>query len=264
MWVMLLILVMAIAALSACATTHQLTAPTTDSEVLILKGATFSHRAVFKPGNGKHLHVYIEGDGRPWVTPRSMATDPTPRSPLLPQLMAMDAAPALYLGRPCYFATQDSPCQDPRWWTSHRYAQEVVDSLQNALSTYAARYESLVLIGHSGGGTLAYLMAAQRSDVDLLVTLSANLNVELWTAEHGYSPLTGSLNPAQLPPLDTALIQRHYRGAQDDRVSRTMITSVLDGQTNARYIELDAFDHTCCWATMWPQLLNEIAALPQR
>lgn len=246
-------------ALTACSTAPPLSAPTADARLALVRGGAFSHRTIFKPGSGSRLHVYIEGDGRPWVTPRSIARDPTPRSPLLNQLMAADPAPALYLGRPCYFDTGDAACDDAKWWTSHRYAAEVVDSLHQALAGYAHRYDSLVLIGHSGGGTLAYLMSTQRDDVAALVTLAGNLNVSLWTQQHGYTPLTGSLDPAQRPALKDSIKQRHYRGTQDERISPAMITSVTGHQPNARYIEIEGADHSCCWASHWPQILQDLA-----
>ncbi len=38
-------------------------------------------------------------------------------------------------------------------------------------------------------------MAARRSDVELLVTVTANLDTGMWTEHHDVTPLTGSLNP---------------------------------------------------------------------
>jgi len=80
---------------------------------LILPGQGFAHVAYFKPGSrGYVLHVYIEHDGTPWATLTTPAADPTPSHPLALELMAQDDAPALYLGRPCYFgAARESPCE---------------------------------------------------------------------------------------------------------------------------------------------------------
>ncbi|CAL1241117.1 protein of unknown function [Candidatus Methylocalor cossyra] len=42
------------------------------------------------------LHVYLEGDGRPWQTRWHIAEDPTPREPVMLRLMARDHQAALY------------------------------------------------------------------------------------------------------------------------------------------------------------------------
>jgi pimeloyl-ACP methyl ester carboxylesterase len=54
----------------------------------------------------------------------------------------------------------------------------------------------LTLVGYSGGGTIAVLLAARRSDVAEVITVAANLDVGYWTQRDGLSPLTGSLDPA--------------------------------------------------------------------
>ncbi|MBV8804174.1 MAG: hypothetical protein JO042_03985, partial [Sinobacteraceae bacterium] len=64
-------------------------------------GSTFRHRVYRKEGRGGAsgvLHVYIEGDGRPFLGPTTVAFDPTPRDPLMLRLMALDPAPSVYLG----------------------------------------------------------------------------------------------------------------------------------------------------------------------
>ena len=63
------------------------------------------------------LHVYLEGDGVPWITRTLIALDPTPRNPLALRLMALDPAPALYLARPCYNGTAKAPGCNPLSFT---------------------------------------------------------------------------------------------------------------------------------------------------
>src|SRR5689334_2705067 len=66
-------------------------------------GATFRHRIyrreALDPDASGVLHVYIEGDGQPFLSPTAVALDPTPREPLMLRLMALDPARSLYLGR---------------------------------------------------------------------------------------------------------------------------------------------------------------------
>lgn len=174
------------------------------------------------------------------------------------ELMAQDNAPALYLGRPCYFSTGDDLCSDSRWWTSHRYAKAIVDSLNAVLDQHVSNYSSATLIGYSGGGTLAYLVAAARSDVESLVTLAANLNVGLWGRMHGYTPLTGSLDPATAPPLRQGIGQWHFWGDRDTNISAQVITSVLQLQDGVVLKVLPGVDHSCCWHQEWPAVLRQL------
>lgn len=208
--------------------------------------------------------MYLEGDGRPWVTPISMASDPTPKSALIPTLMAIDTAPALYLGRPCYFDTHDQRCNDHRWWTSHRYSQEVISSLNRVIDRFNADYTQLALIGHSGGGTLAHLIASQRQDVIALVTLAGNLDPDHWARHHGFTPLSGSLNPADTPQLDANTTQRHYLGDRDTVITRAMFDNYLKRHPAAQLSLLPEIDHRCCWEDRWPAILRWLSSLEGR
>ena len=49
-----------------------------------------------------YLHVYIEGDGEPFMRNRYISPDPTSKQGLMLSLMALDPAPSVLIGRPCY------------------------------------------------------------------------------------------------------------------------------------------------------------------
>src|SRR6185437_2332145 len=106
--------------------------------------------------------------------------------------------PVLYLGRPCYLGLASSPECRPADWTFERYSARVVASLAAATNRFREREgrPDVVLVGHSGGGTLAVLMAPQVQGLRAVVTIGANLDVAAWTLWHGYLPLNGSLDPA--------------------------------------------------------------------
>ncbi len=234
---------------------------------LVLDGNGFRHLAYSKPGNPGDtgpLHVYLDGDGSPWRNRHTVAIDPTPRRPLMLRLMAYDPRPSLYLGRPCYHGQHAAPGCSPLLWTSHRYSSEVVDSLAAALRGYLADHPhpELVFIGHSGGGTLAMLLAERFAQTRAVLTLAANLDLDAWTTLHDYSPLSGSLDPAVRAPLPARIAQLHLAGADDDNVPAALIESVTRRQPCAEFRVLAGHDHFCCWERDWPRLLRELEALP--
>lgn len=234
-------------------------------EPLVLTGGEFELRAYFKPSStgDRALRVYLEGDGTPWIGRGRVSSDPTPRHPLALRLMIADPDPALYLGRPCYHDRVDAgPCR-PALWTQARYSSLVVESMAAALRSFVIAHdvERLTLIGYSGGGVLAWLLAERLPDVDRLVTIAANLDIDAWTDRHGYSRLTHSLNPATGPPLPDGIEQIHLVGSRDTNVPVEILASLpMQASTRAAILVLEA-DHGCCWDTMWPTLLARLDAL---
>ena len=203
------------------------------------------------------LHIYIEGDGRPWISPGHIARDPTPVNPLMLRLMALDPAPAIYVGRPCYFQLMDDYCS-PEWWTHKRYAERIVSSIDHVIQQYAIGYDGVVLLGHSGGGTLAMLLAQRRQDVQALVTLAGNLDIEQWAKLHSYSSLKGSLNPAMETPLPESILQQHFLGKNDDNITPIVLRNTIEKQAAAQLYLLDNVDHLDGWVQRWPTLLQAL------
>lgn len=205
------------------------------------------------------MHVYLEGDGTPWLGGRS-AKYPTPRNPLMLKLMRLDTATSVYLGRPCYHGLQQSENCESKWWTSHRYSEQVVNSMAAALQKLAGNNQQpVVLLGHSGGGTLAMLLAERLPNIKAVVTLAGNLDIHAWTQLHHYPPLQGSLNPAERTPLPGHVHQLHLAGGRDRNVPAKFIQRVAASQHQlAEYHYFERYDHTCCWQEIWPAVLNEL------
>ena len=204
------------------------------------------------------LHIYIDGDGMPWMgdTP---AADPTPRHPLMLKLMDLDTAPAIYLGRPCYHGYAATlPCK-PSLWTSARYSAEVVHSLEAAVRRLIKDdpARSLAWFGYSGGGVLAALLAARFPRSIALVTVGSNLDTAAW-ASHARQDLGASLNPASvLPRLPPSIAQTHLAGS-DDRVVPPAIARNAIESLGGTLTVVRGYGHACCWEALWPGVLREL------
>jgi len=203
------------------------------------------------------LHVYLEGDGTPWKYRVLRMRDPTPRHPLMLQLMGADDTPAVYLGRPCYNGTFADPGCTDDLWTSARYSEQVVSSMAEAVRKLqqASGATDIRLFGHSGGGTLSLLIAERIPEVTHVVTLAGNLDTKAWISHHGYTPLYGSLNPATRAPLRDSIVQWHFIGKQDSVIPPPIVKRFIQSQPNAFATEIGTFTHGCCWQQIWPAVL---------
>lgn len=225
----------------------------------LVRGVEFHHRIYRKAGQGEAIHVYLHGDGLPWATATRVSRDPHPRRPLAFELMLLDPAPALYLGRPCYGRVPTSdPCH-AGLWTDERYSERVVSSLEAALRRQLQQPSPpLVLIGYSGGGVLAMLLCERFAATAAVVTVAANLDVGAWTAHHGFAPLIGSLDPALRPPLPASIAQWHLVGGRDANVPPEIAGRVARRQPRAEVVTYPNLDHACCWKEVWRDFLHRL------
>lgn len=208
------------------------------------------------------IHVYLEGDGQPWLRGRWPATNPSSREMAALRLMILDSNPSIYLNRPCYgYAQMPTNCSSTLW-TDGRYATEVVETMAAGLRELERKYpgKRWVLLGHSGGGTLAMLLAQRLDNVAAIVTVAANLDHRAWTSARGFTPLERSLNPADQPLLPDGIMRWHLAGGADRQVPADIIKSAAGRDPAARFTLYPGFDHSCCWQRIWPALLQELNA----
>ncbi len=231
-----------------------------------IPAGNFTLAAYLSPARtpGAALTIYIEGDGLAWLNRSTPSSDPTPiRATALELALRQHGGAVAYLARPCQFVTgsERHGCA-PRYWTDARFAAEVIDASSIAIDTLKMKVgaQHVILVGYSGGGAVAALVASQRHDVDRLVTVAGNLDHALWTQLHAVAPLARSLNPADRWQQLLAIPQIHFVGAQDhimdQRVALSFSTRFPKEQQPTVLIVPD-FDHQCCWARDWPQLFRQ-------
>lgn len=250
----------------------------------IHRSAQFSHlvitnqsyqQAITHGMNNAHspLYIFIEGDGQAWVR-NKIKQDPTSKKPLLLNIMKDTSHAALYLGRPCYYQNvtkENTRHCHPNYWTQLRYSQEIIDSLIHVLFQQAlGRFQQLVFIGHSGGGSLALLIAEsidkmhKKKDIHFskkifVITLAGNIDIDAWASHHEYTPLIGSINPRSLPDLGN-INQLHFLAALDKKIPPKIVLPTLK-KFALHYHTIADIDHTCCWHTYWTTIDKAIQSL---
>jgi dienelactone hydrolase len=230
-----------------------------------VRGAGFVHE-VFEPAIGNvvdsdaaaPLFVFFEGDGRPWTAQGTHpSANPDPLRAVALELAT--AQQATLLGRPCYHGhARDADCE-ATLWTDARYSEPVVKSMAVVLRQLIRSRPSApaVLVGYSGGGALALLVADRVPEVRAVVTLAANLDLQAWTHYHGYQPLAGSLDPLASRALRPGC-EIHIAAARDTVVPPSLVEAGAARRPGALFRIEPGADHACCWRSRWMSLLTSL------
>lgn len=234
---------------------------------------------VAPPSEPWWINVYIEGDGAAWSQRQVAPQDPTPHNPLAASLASHDPNLwVVYLGRPCQYLDQTDLARCPKaWWADARYGDAVLAIMHEALTQAVAQLQQhrvkhslaessarpvvrLRLIGYSGGGVIAALLAQQRDDVACLITVAAPLDLRAWTKLQGLSPLHQSQNPATTVMRHANLVQTHWYGKEDRVVPPQALGDYgwqRPGFAAKEVRVLSGYDHRHPWAENWPKLLGQ-------
>ncbi len=229
----------------------------------------FAHEGIpiigfHKPGRSPgSIVVYIEGDGNAWLSRSQVSSDPTPDDPVALRLALRVPDPGvLYLARPCqYVGSKLITSCDSSLWTTGRYSPEVIEAMDRAITDSKLSSEDrLTLVGYSGGGVIATLVASRRMDVDELVTVAAPLDISAWANHHQVSPLKDSLNPSEHVPALGLSREFHFHGGRDLVVPPAVMKRYRQrvSRANVHFFSVPEFDHQCCWVRDWPKLLAMI------
>jgi dienelactone hydrolase len=200
--------------------------------------------------------VYIEGDGMAWISRDQLSSNPTPVQPIALKLASIDTnANVLYVARPCqYLWPQKMNRCSSRYWSDKRGSEEVISSINQAISIVKQKknMSSIRLIGYSGGGGIAALIADRRADVSEFVSVSGNLNYKLFTQTHNLSPMNGSIDPITVANQIGSIPQIHYVGADDKIIPKQIALSFSD---KVKVINNVSHDN---WPDKWAQILKTV------
>jgi predicted esterase len=217
------------------------------------------------------LTVYIEGDGAAWRARQIPPRDPSPDNPIAAQLALVDSSLLVaYLARPCMYLGNEllKQCSNSLW-TDARFGQEALlisnQALDSLVTTIKKEYSiplssplELNLVGYSGGGVMATLLASQRSDVVCLNSLASPLDIEVWTKLQKVAPLLQSFNPAFPDERLTRIPQMHWFGAKDRVVPPQALGRYHNWSPTLELAQvvkvIPSFNHHDFWVQEWPNL----------
>ena len=163
--------------------------------------------------------IYIEGDGHAFNAHGLPTSDPTPKGTLVRQLAFGDKnANVIYLARPCQYS-KNSLC-DQRYWTTARFSKEVIESEYESIKSLVGGND-VILIGFSGGGLVASLIAATKNDIKVkkVVTIAGNLDHRAWAKHHHLLMLTDSMNLKDFKAQFAKIPQLHYVGEKFGKIA---------------------------------------------
>lgn len=197
--------------------------------------------------------IYIGGEGHIWGLTGKETRNPTPINPVALHLASKDLAQNVaYIARPCQYSgmLDTSADCDPAYDgpTEKQFAPEVLAAYNTALDDIKSRYDitDFNLIGFSGGGTIAALLAAERKDISSLRTVAAPLG----SAE-------------KVAPALKNIPQHHFIGGQDVIVQPAALHSYLQalGETGCvDYTFIQEAEHEKGWVDKWPEFLAKTPA----
>lgn len=214
---------------------------------------------------GKPATIYIEGDGKAWLSRHRPSMNPTPDYPVALHLATRDLGDnVIYVSRPCQYSgalAENTHCAQ-EYWTDRRFSLEVMESMNTVLDKLRNRYDlrGFHLVGYSGGAAVAAMLAAKRDDVLSLRTVAGNLDHVVLNTNHGVSQMPGSLNPADFAGDIAHIPQHHFVGAWDEVVNRNVYDSFRGkmGKSHcARMSLVDEVTHEDGWVNRWPSLLTQ-------
>lgn len=225
----------------------------------LIKGGSFlftTYQKITQPN--LPFVIYIEGDGT--INHYRRASDnPTPNNPMTLRLAVQDLRPnVIYLARPCQYTPEElsGVCQSC-YWLNKRWAPEVVSAMDEAIKSISFS-SPLDLVGFSGGGGIAVLLAAQNPQVRSILTIAGNLDIVAFNKYHAVPQSTGSLNPLDYAQRINHIPQLHLSGAKDAKVPPFIASNFVTSSqsTCVKHLTLAKFTHHSDWIKDWPQLLQ--------
>lgn len=201
---------------------------------------------------------YIEGDGS--ITSHQMiSSNPTPSKIMLFRLTILDTRPnVVYIARPCQYTSMElNPNCNGEYWTNKRLSEEVIESINIAINKISNN-KPFHLVGFSGGGGVAVLVAVRNNNVKDIITIAGNLDIQKFSTHHKIYALNQSLNPINYARKINNIPQLHISGSNDKIVPSNIAEDYVE-QSASTCVHSKIFPgitHTLGWDKVWQNVLT--------
>ncbi len=226
----------------------------------LVKGGDFwftTYQKISDPSGPKV--IYIEGDGKIMANRYAISDNPTPTKPMLISLAFADPRPnVVYLARPCQYTPMEvnSQCNNT-YWTNKRYSEDSIEAINQAINKISSN-DKFELVGYSGGGGVAVLIAARNKNTSSVLTIAANLDIDDFIKYHNAAPMVSSLNPIDYASAVKNVPQLHFSGGKDKIVPAFIGEKFTARITTgcARHEIIPEVEHDKYWQKYWDYILN--------
>ncbi len=208
-----------------------------------------------------HGLIFIEGDGLSWVDKFTKSTNPTPKDPVSLKIMLNDHRKytKIYLARP--FQYIDFEGDFSYFWTSGRYAQQIINSYHKIINNIKLDYnlKSFDLLGYSGAGTILAILACTRDDVKSFTTFAGNIDHIEWSKYHDISVMKASINPMIYKDKLGLIKQTHYVGQYDDNITADLLKQYcekINYDLKDAVVIVTKFNHYSDWGNFWNKITS--------
>lgn len=195
--------------------------------------------------------IYIEGDGRAYITAYEPSGDPTPSEfSILELALADNSQGVAYVGRPCQWV-RTPVCKDKKIWTTGRFSEDKVALMVTALERISGG-QPVEVIGYSGGAFFALQAAARLPNVTRVVTVAGNVDPAYVNEIHGAAAIEVADFPASYGRLKE-VPQLHVVGGKDKIISR-QVAEHLVAKVGAEKAEIrvqESAAHGGPWVINW-------------
>ncbi|MFA4995450.1 MAG: hypothetical protein WC521_09150 [Bdellovibrionales bacterium] len=218
------------------------------------------------------ITVYIEGDVRGWTPMAALGVDATPDEYLGLRLATLDPTKnVVVISHPCQFNINDPACHN-KTWKNGRLATQIYDSINRALDYVVSVIprSRLNLVGYSGGGAIAAVMAARRRDVVSLRTIAGNLDPDGNGRTHSAVPQYDYIDPMEGAPRLSMLPQEHFVGENDALVPSFLTGNFVRAVGQNICVKITPIadaTHKTGWEEAWKDNVERLptcAALPRK
>ena len=203
--------------------------------------------------------IYIEGDGFAFKNRWEISEDPTPKRSMVLELATHDyRSNIIYIARPCQYEAinMDHYCNNS-YWTTKRMSDEVVNSINVAIKTLTHN-QPVDIIGYSGGGGIAVLVAERNKQIRSIITIAGNLDHVAFNQYHKVRPMIVSLNPIDVATKVRNIPQVHYTGGEDKIVPAFIADKFVQTANSpcVRQAILPNVSHDSGWDKSWNYILS--------